>query len=403
MRRSALVMLSIPWCVLAAAIPPAGAHNAPKHKAKHNLVTVRTSGGDYADPIAAAANAFQGDRWCTSPQPPAHPCVIDIGSGIFILQKTLTLPSGLLVRGAAVDETRLVAARGVRAAVDVLEGTLTDLTIINRQPGSAEAIGVEQQSDQEGSFTLRLRRVAIHTEGATTNTSLVGYWNMDIADADLSAEGGQAAWAVQHLDLGNLTARRSQFTAGGATSSNVALLQEYDDVPGIQVKLHDSHLRAEGPNAVAIRDNSEESSLEVRGGDLTAVTGTGIGEALNAIDEGINVLFTGTRIVGDISAWFSVQSVLDGVSMQGGLGVSESTYTVLRSQISGGVGASWAQLMVESSFVGGVSSLDEAAVTVTSSVVTGNVTTDSRSTVTCDHVLDGNYVERPPDCASVPL
>ena len=134
-------------------------------------VTVDKTGADYTDPVTAAQNAFAGDTWCVAPQWPAQPCVMAIGDGVFILHETLRIPEGLVVAGAGKGATMLVADNGVETAVSLSgNARLSDLTIVNSQPGGARTIGVTAGPPNQQ--VAELHDVAIHVAGAAKNTGV---------------------------------------------------------------------------------------------------------------------------------------------------------------------------------------------------------------------------------------
>ena len=66
-----------------------------------------------------------------------------IGDGVFILRETLSIPEGLAVSGNGKGDTMLVADNGVETAVSSLGNVrISDLTIVNSQPGGSRTIGL---------------------------------------------------------------------------------------------------------------------------------------------------------------------------------------------------------------------------------------------------------------------
>ena len=129
------------------------------------------TGADYTDPVTAAQNAFAGDTWCVAPQWPAQPCVMAIGDGVFILHETLSIPEGLVVAGAGKGATMLVADNGVVTAVFLAaKARVSDLTIVNNQPGGARTIGVAAGPPNQQ--VAELHGVEIHVAGAAKNTGV---------------------------------------------------------------------------------------------------------------------------------------------------------------------------------------------------------------------------------------
>lgn len=108
----------------------------------NNTVTVAPTGGNYTNPVTAANNATTGDHWCSSPQLPANPCVMNIAAGIYILPSTLNIPEPVKVVGAGRTATLLVAAKGLAPAVTSRGRGISDISIINHQDTGAGADGL---------------------------------------------------------------------------------------------------------------------------------------------------------------------------------------------------------------------------------------------------------------------
>ena len=68
-----------------------------------------------------------------------------IGEGIFILGETLSIAEGLAVSGNGKGDTMLVADNGVETAVSSTGNVrISDLTIVNSQPGLARTTGLNR-------------------------------------------------------------------------------------------------------------------------------------------------------------------------------------------------------------------------------------------------------------------
>ena len=151
-----------------------------------NSVIVSKTGGDYNDPVTAAENAFAGDTWCVAPQWPAEPCVMAIGTGVFILRETLSIPEGLAVSGNGKGDTMLVADNGVETAVSSFGNVrISGLTIVNSQPGGGRTTGLV------ASGTIQLHDAAIHVAGAAQNVAVAkhGVDSLEILDSEITALG----------------------------------------------------------------------------------------------------------------------------------------------------------------------------------------------------------------------
>ena len=86
-----------------------------------SIAVVAATGGRYADPLAAAANAEQGDAWCRreGADPARFPCVISIAPGVYELASTLIVPAHVAVIGYGPGTTVLTASTGVAVTVQL--------------------------------------------------------------------------------------------------------------------------------------------------------------------------------------------------------------------------------------------------------------------------------------------
>ncbi len=283
-----------------------------------NIVTVRPAGGDYADPVEAAKNAYEGEAWCRAAAQ-SQACRMRIGAGLFFLAETLHIPDGITVRGAGKDRTILVAEQGVATAVTSSgpgNVTIRDLTIFNSQPGAMLAVGyrVDGPEDLEVQTLTKLTRVAIHVQGAQENIALSRYGRMVVSQAELTAPGGVG---TENFNEAGAPLRLLESTISAAAG----IVQRGPDPggPGLVIQLVDSHVSS-------IDFNSEESVLEIRGGT------TGL---IEAVDQGVILKLVGVHVRGGISWDMTDGVMLDGVTVEGniGNGFSSGTFTVRRSYI----------------------------------------------------------------------
>ena len=115
-----------------------------------SIAVVAASGGRYADPLAAVANAEQGDAWCRreGDDPARYPCVISIAPGVYELASTLIVPAHMSVIGYGPNMTVLTARPGVAVAVQLgfagldptFDVALRDLAVENRAGAGATSV-----------------------------------------------------------------------------------------------------------------------------------------------------------------------------------------------------------------------------------------------------------------------
>ncbi len=194
-----------------------------------NNVIVSKTGGDYSDPVTAAANAFAGDTWCIAPQWPAQPCIMAIGEGVFILQQTLVIPEGLAVSGNGKGTTMLVADNGIATAVSSFGNLrISDLTIVNSQTGGARTTGLDARGPDSGLAVTELRDVAIHVAGAAKNVAMLKNVSVEILDSEITAVGQDTTGIFGDLGpsdgTSSVTLERSRVSAGNGAGRPVYLL-----------------------------------------------------------------------------------------------------------------------------------------------------------------------------------
>jgi hypothetical protein len=177
-----------------------------------NRVVVRAKGGDYSNPVAAAKNAFSGDRWCELSSDPRRRCVMFIDQGVYWLAEPLAV-SDVLLLGAGREATKLIAKPGVETAVIVHANpispepplAISDLTIINLQLTGA-AVGLQMQVSENSPIASR---VAVDASGGNESVACRG--NVYVLDeVTCRAFGGRARGAEVSESL---QARNSELSA----------------------------------------------------------------------------------------------------------------------------------------------------------------------------------------------
>ena len=118
-----------------------------------SIAVVAASGGHYTDPLAAVANAEQGDAWCrkAGDDPARYPCVISIAPGVYELASTLIVPAHVSVIGYGPNMTVLTARPGVAVTVQlgfagldpVFDVALRDLAVENRFGAGATSVALD--------------------------------------------------------------------------------------------------------------------------------------------------------------------------------------------------------------------------------------------------------------------
>ncbi len=301
-------------------------------------VTVSKTGGDYTDPVTAAANAFSGDTWCVAPQWPAQPCVMAIGEGVFILHQTLSIPAGLVVAGAGKGATMLVADNGVETAVTSFGNVrISDLTIVNSQLGGARTTGLNADAPPVPAALTQLHDVAIHVAGAAQNVAVLRNNSLEILDSEITAVGQDATGISGGsgpdvpTDVTLERSRVSAETALNERSGNFGTL-----------RLVDSQVSG------AVSFDRESSLLEiVRSGIVGNVTAhndwvrvaisdssiTGIVNTYTSGNGAASVLITDTNVEGNVVWGHASNTTFDGLTVHGELVLYGGLARVLRSYI----------------------------------------------------------------------
>jgi hypothetical protein len=371
-----------------------------------NSVTVSKAGGDYTDPVTAAANAFAGDTWCVAPTV-AQPCLMAIGQGVFILPQTLSIPAGLIVAGAGKGDTMLVADTGVETAVSGDIARISDLTIVNSQPGRARTTGLSMAGGPGG--LTQLHDVAIHVAGAAQNVAVVAgaepvtFSNppLEMLDSEITAMGQDSFGILAVGDFSvDYTLERSVVSAGTA-------LQDHSISPGGgNLRLVDSKIFGE------VSFSPEDSLVEIIrsgivgnvavGNDATeiVITDSTIQGNVTPHSSSRSVSITDTTVEGNLSDAHS--SIFDGLTVQGTVILGGPT-TVRRSYINSTSTAPALSLrdlgagdvpnvLLEQTFVQGAQAIAAATgkLSVSSSVLAGGVS-GPVGALTCTDTYGADY------------
>ena len=381
-----------------------------------NSVIVSKTGGDYTDPVTAAENAFAGDTWCVAPQWPDQPCVMAIGEGVFILSKTLSIAAGLAVSGNGKGDTMLVADNGVETAVASFNSIrISDLTIVNSQPGGVRTTGIDASGLGGGGRLIgglaELHDVAIHVSGAAQNVALVRGLSLEILDSEITAVGQNTTGILGGPGLGpggpaKLTLERSYVSAEEALNENIDELT---------ARLLDSQVSG------TVFFNPENSLLEiVRSGIVGNVTAfndsTGVvieGSSIRGdvtigqpITFSADVSITNTNVEGKLAARHR-RFTFDGLSVRGEVVIEGGTASVLRSYIvnstttAPALSLGSASVQLEQTFVQGTQALaagvggglssGESRLEASSSVLVGAVSTSAGSVLSCTDTYGADY------------
>ena len=376
-----------------------------------NSVIVSKTGGDYSDPVTAAKNAYAGDTWCVAPQWPQHPCVMAIGDGIFILPETLNIPAGLAMSGNGKGDAMLVADNGVETAVSSFNSVrISDLTIVNSQPGGARTTGIDVRTPGGGGLA-ELHDVAIHVSGAAQNVALVKNLSLEIFDSEITAVG-QDTTGIQGLaeiNSSNLTLERSH------VSAEMAIHEDFFRF-GVTMRLVDSHVSG------TVFFEPEASLLEIVGteivGDVTAwndfvrvvIAGSSIKGNVDLTkigSGGMEIRLTDTNVEGRLVAERSANTEFDGLTVHGEFVLEGVTSSVLRSYIvnstttAPALSLGSARVQLEQTFVQGTQALaagvggglssGESRLEASSSVLVGAVSTSAGSVLSCTDTYGADY------------
>lgn len=145
--------------------------------------TVANVGGDYTSPIAAMANAVEGDAWCGTPSA-TNPCQLLIGPGVFDLgEQTLTMQSHVSIRGAGAKATTLTALATQGPIVTAASHTtLEAIRFETDEDGSQPAVLLEDvQATDVVAVAVHARATGIMVSGSSDGVRL--------RDSDLLIDG----------------------------------------------------------------------------------------------------------------------------------------------------------------------------------------------------------------------
>jgi hypothetical protein len=376
-----------------------------------NEVTVAKSGGDYENPVDAARNAYSGDNWCQSPAD-GRPCRINIAPGIFVLPETLVLDGLFVVTGAGKGQTLLVADNGVTVAVanaatgtGTFGTTLSNLSIVNHQPGADEATGFQMNN-----LNAVLQGVAVSVAGAANGTGIGGTDSPELTDCDVTVTASQSTVGISAAV--SIDMQRTRVSATGGALRNTGL--EYDFPEGGIFATDSNVVAAGGLEAFAV-----SGSARWTGGEVTAIAddrAVGIGDRR----DGVTVV-TGARVIAragrdgtaiTLSTIRGTQRIVDSylegsqtgvwfMSQAGGLN------ELIRSQITGGQiairstmeetgAAEISQVIARGAIAISIES-DPMVVNIAGSVLAGQRNYGG-STMSCTDTYDENYEQLDSNC-----
>jgi hypothetical protein len=318
--------------------------------ARDNDVTVSKSGGDYSDPVVAAENAFEGDRWCTPSMQP-QPCMLRIDSGIFALERTMFVPEGVAVVGKGIHET-ILANRGgsLSIAVRFVGPSISDLAIVNRSSEGVFRTALTRDEPAGATFsTARVARVHARAEGPGRNTAISGGDTpLTIVDSHATAMGGEESTGIF---LGFGAFRVVGTTVHAAGGSRLVHGIEWGTDDGGTFILEDSTVVASGPDRViGVMCSAEVSECRIDSSRIMAV-GTAPANVPTGVavdDFGATMFFTDSTIVsrtadgqpGTGVTWFQFpgeSAVFDGLDVEGSVELAADVdlqVSVLRSQFT---------------------------------------------------------------------
>ena len=378
-----------------------------------NSVIVSKTGGDYTDPVTAAQNAFAGDTWCVSPQWPLQPCVMAIGSGVFILPATLSILEGLAVSGNGKGTTMLVADNGVETAVSSFGNVrISDLTIVNSQPTLVRAIGLRTGPNFEH-VLVQLHDVAIHVAGTDNLTrcadercsaAVVRSTSVEVLDSEITAVGRAARgfFAVPPPDVNNTaTLERSYVSAERA-------LDDPDNMANTNIRIVDSRIfgdvvfNEEGNLLEIVTSEVAGNVLASNDGPHVVITDSSIkgrvGVGNQPTNQASRLEMTNTNVEGGVG-FSSGFATFDRVRIHGGLGISNAQASILGSHIVNSTTTTPALLVsaivqLEQTFVQGAQALAVEAnhrLEASSSVLAGPVSGPAGAVLSCTDTFGADY------------
>jgi hypothetical protein len=325
-----------------------------------------------------------------------------LGDGVFILRETLTLGEGLVVAGAGKGATLLVADNGVNVAVATTgRARVSDLTIVNSQPGRAEATGLLAQGP-----VLELHEAVIEVGGAARSLGVGkrSVQSIEILDSEITVVG-QDSTGIETLipaDPGSImTLERSAVSAG-----RTALDENEVDI-GPQVRVVDSRVFGH------IFYNPESSLLEIVRSQIVGnvgasndnvrvrITDSHIKGSVGVSGLAAHVLdIIDTIIEGSVHADHSSGLTFDGLQLLGELRLEEAAAEIRRSYISSASTAAALSLgravsvELEQTFVqGAVAVAVEAASELqsSSSVLSGPISASTAAVISCTETYGADY------------
>ncbi|HNP35000.1 MAG TPA: DNRLRE domain-containing protein [Woeseiaceae bacterium] len=241
--------------------------------ASANVVTVAPENGDYDNPVAAAANAHEGDTWCD--RRVESLCKIIIEAGTYEITGPIVLDGvSLLGYGPALSVLR--AAPGVRTVVQINSeelSTVANLTIVNDQASSNLAHSAISATDPElggGRVRVESTKIMVGSGGAARGIEAGESW---VADSDIKVTADNSAAGIHYLtryesdeyetSRANVSDSNIDVEGGGATAGVTA------DRTRIYSSIVRVFLYNYGDRVVGIEANSrEDPDLEIIDSDI---------------------------------------------------------------------------------------------------------------------------------------
>jgi hypothetical protein len=341
-----------------------------------------------------------------------------IGEGVFILSETLSIPEGLAVSGNGKGGTMLIADNGLETAVfsSFAKVRISDLTIVNSQPGGARTIGLTLQPPQVVlGTTLQLHGVAIHVAGAAQNIAVIKNIPLEILDSEITAVGQDTSGitvvdpAMEHASV---RLERSH------VSAQMALEEPDNNFDGVSMLIVDSHVAGD------VSFSASQSNFQIVGsqvvGNVDAVSGhhlikesriIGNAELTTAAGPTLRHEIIGTYVQGNvtINTGGHNSALVDGLTVHGTLLLSAGPYTIVRSYVQSATTAPALFLRnvqdgethVEQTFVQGALAVaaDRAShFQVSSSVLAGPISVAPDSRASCTETYGADYELLDPSC-----
>jgi len=339
-----------------------------------NMAVVATSGGEYADPVAAMADI---GSWCGTPSP-ANPCLIRVMPGVYDLgEASLSMVSDLTLAGAGAGATRITGIGAETVNVGSASNvSLTDVTIEN-SADNAVAVRIGN------SASVAISDASIAASGNLGATGvLVGrYSSLDLTDSSIKASAARNAAGLSATDHGAISISGVRIDVSSSSTTS------YDSARGIytysywygynnQIDIHDVTIEAETTGA---------SSYGVMLTGYKVINGSAVLSNVRASAKG------GNRTMG-IMVQGPYHVTMDGVTAVGvdgtynyGMAGSSYGYGEHRVEVMGGSFAGLTAAMNN-----GASSYPES-MSIANTKIDGPIVNGAGGLVKCIGVFDSNF------------